>query len=242
MTVRAAPEWLTACEYAHRGLHSPGVPENSLAAAEAAIAAGMGIECDIQRSRDNHPIVFHDWELTRLTGQGGTTEDLTADELETLRLLGTDQTPLRLDRFLEAVGGRTTILIEIKSKRDYDIGSTCLSVARLLEAHASTVAVMSFDQEVPKWFSRHSPLIPCGLVCTDTLDNGFKGVWRERDPGENGAADFLALDIRDLPDPQAAAWRADHGPLLTWTVRTAELRQKALLQADALISEGNGLP
>ena len=37
---------------AHRGLHRPGLPENSMAAFRAAIANGYGIECDIQRSRD----------------------------------------------------------------------------------------------------------------------------------------------------------------------------------------------
>jgi glycerophosphoryl diester phosphodiesterase len=37
--------------YAHRGLHGPGVPENSLAA-DAAVARGFGIECDVQRSHD----------------------------------------------------------------------------------------------------------------------------------------------------------------------------------------------
>ena len=37
---------------AHRGLHGPGVPENSMAAFRAAIAAGYGIECDIQRAAD----------------------------------------------------------------------------------------------------------------------------------------------------------------------------------------------
>jgi hypothetical protein len=50
MSERRAPDWLTRWEYAHRGLHHPGVPENSRAAAAGAIAAGMGIECDIQMS------------------------------------------------------------------------------------------------------------------------------------------------------------------------------------------------
>mgnify|MGYP000391789119 CR=1 FL=1 len=71
MNMRAVPDWLTEWEYAHRGLHTPGVPENSLAAAKAAIGAGMGIECDIQMSADGVPIVFHDWELSRLTSVEG---------------------------------------------------------------------------------------------------------------------------------------------------------------------------
>ena len=77
---RTPPDWLTRTTYAHRGLHAPGVPENSLAAALAAIERGFGIECDIQRSRDDHPMVFHDWELDRLTNGTGETEDYLADE------------------------------------------------------------------------------------------------------------------------------------------------------------------
>src|SRR3546814_2582656 len=69
---RKAPGWLTQWEYAHRGLHGPKggkhVPENSLLGARLVIEAGMGIECDIQRSADDHPMVFHEWDLKRLTG------------------------------------------------------------------------------------------------------------------------------------------------------------------------------
>ena len=61
--------WLGTVAYAHRGLHSAGIPENSPKAFAAAIAQGMGIECDIQRSGDNRAVVFHDWDLQRLTGQ-----------------------------------------------------------------------------------------------------------------------------------------------------------------------------
>jgi len=59
--------WLGAHVYAHRGLHSGGVPENSPSAFAAALAKGMGIECDVQRSSDGRAIVFHDEDLARLT-------------------------------------------------------------------------------------------------------------------------------------------------------------------------------
>jgi glycerophosphoryl diester phosphodiesterase len=59
--------WLGGQSYAHRGLHAAGVPENSPAAFTAAIARGLGIECDVQRSSDGQAMVFHDWDLERLT-------------------------------------------------------------------------------------------------------------------------------------------------------------------------------
>lgn len=241
MSQRRAPDWITRWEYAHRGLHGSGVPENSLAAAEAAIAAGMGIECDIQRSLDDHPIVFHDWELERLTGRAGETEAHTADELEALYLLGTDEHPVRLVRFLEAVAGRVPLLIEIKSRPGHDVEWTCVHVARLLENYAGDRVVMSFDPRMGEWFARNAPEITRGLVGTDSLPNGFEGVWR--DPISMAAAqpDFLAVDVRDLLRDEAAAWRHTGRPLLTWTVRSPETRARGLAHADALISEGAGL-
>ncbi len=241
MTPRAAPDWLTAWEFAHRGLHNEGVPENSLAGAEGAIAAGMGIECDIQRSSDDHPIVFHDWELERLTGEKGETELWTAEALEALSLLGTDQRPVKLAAFLEKVAGRAPLLIEIKSLPGYDVEWTCASVAWLLDAYFGAVAVMSFDPRVPIWFSKNALATPRGLVGTDSFENGFEGVWR--DPVALAAAqpDFLAIDVRDLARPEAAAWRSQNRPLLTWTVRSPETRTIGLAHADALIAEGAGL-
>ena len=53
---------------AHRGLWSPGgAPENSLAAFQAACAAGYGIELDVQITADGEAVVFHDYKLDRLT-------------------------------------------------------------------------------------------------------------------------------------------------------------------------------
>ncbi|MEL7445405.1 MAG: glycerophosphodiester phosphodiesterase family protein [Pseudomonadota bacterium] len=232
---------MTEWEYAHRGLHSDSIPENSLAASEAAIAAGMGIECDIQRSADDHPMVFHDWELERLTDGNGATENLDSNELERLMLVGTDQSPIRLSRLIETVDGRVPLLIEIKSRPGYDVERTCELVQSEVHHYAGDFAVMSFDPTVSEWFSKNSPETVRGLVCTDTLDHGWLSKWRE--PGELQRAnpDFLAVDIRDLPNDKASGWRASGKPLLSWTIRSQQLRDRALAHVDAMISEGEGL-
>ena len=58
---------------AHRALHdmSAGLPENSRAAVRAAIAGNYGIEIDLQMSADGQAMVFHDYDLGRLTGLVG---------------------------------------------------------------------------------------------------------------------------------------------------------------------------
>jgi len=241
MNQRASRAWLAEWEYAHRGLHRLGVPENSLAAADAAIAAGMGIECDIQRSFDDEPVVFHDWELERLTGETGDVADRIADALEQSHLLGTNQTPIRLTGLLEHVSGRVPLLVEIKSLPDYDVEWTCVKVESALRSYRGAYAVMSFDPRVAAWFAANAPAVVRGLVGTDTLDNGFRHLWHQPGAIDQANPDFLAIDIRDLPNAPADKWRASGKPLLSWTVRTSELRAHALQHADALISEGEGL-
>jgi glycerophosphoryl diester phosphodiesterase len=241
MMARPAPGWLTEWEYAHRGLHGPGTPENSLAAAEGAIARGMGIECDIQMSADGVPMVFHDWELSRLTGEAGLVASRSADELERLRLLGTDQHPVRLARFLDMVAGRVPVLVEIKSLPLFDIAAACRAVSEVLADYTGDFAVMSFDPRVGAWFARHQPGTLRGLVATDTFDGGFLSEWRAHGALDQCLPDFLAIDVRDLPNAIATLWRAAGRPLLTWTIRSPETRAVGLAHADALIAEGDGL-
>ena len=69
----------------HRGLHGDGCTENSLTAFRAAVAAGLGIECDIQRSLDDWPMVFHDWDFARLLGRPDEGERVLAAEWQELR-------------------------------------------------------------------------------------------------------------------------------------------------------------
>jgi hypothetical protein len=53
--------------------------------------------------------------------------------------------------------------------------------------------------------------------------------------------DFLAYDVRDLPSRFAAAQRRRGLPVLTWTVRSPALRERAASHADSPIVEGEGV-
>jgi glycerophosphoryl diester phosphodiesterase len=236
-----APDWLMRWQYAHRGLHTHGVPENSRAAAEGAIAADMGIECDIQMSRDNVPLVFHDWELERLTKERGRVAARPAEELCRMALMGTEQNIWRLADLLELVAGRVPILVEVKAQPHLSVAEPCIAIAKALADYAGPLAVMSFDLRVGEWFARYAPQVTRGLVITDTLDHGYKSAWRAPHALERAAPDFLASDVRDIPNALTALWRESGRPLLTWTVRSPETRARAIAHADALIAEGEGL-
>ncbi|WP_407875270.1 glycerophosphodiester phosphodiesterase family protein [Qipengyuania nanhaisediminis] len=245
MSRRRAPEWLTRWEYAHRGLHSVGaegvVPENSLAAAEAAIAAGLGIECDIQRSADGLAMVFHDWDLDRLTDGTGAMERLSAEDIAHLRLHGSAESPARLEALLELVRGRVPILVELKSKPGYDIEKTCQGVRRAISSYDGLIAIMSFDPRVSSWVRQHAPELVCGLVMREDK-YGYTQTEAERGAALREAEpDFLAYHVLALPNERVARLRDDGMPILTWTVDSLETRALALAHADALVSEGEGL-
>jgi glycerophosphoryl diester phosphodiesterase len=233
--------WIGAQAYAHRGLHGPGVPENSPAAFAAAIERGMGIELDVQRSGDGQAMVFHDWELDRLTGETGPLDQLTAAQLGAIRLTGGMDCIPTLRQVLALIGGRVPLLIEVKSRRDMRVPSVCLAVLRVLEGYLGPHAVMSFDPRVLKWFKRYAPQTIRGLVITEENDHTLLSRLRRRLSLWAASPHFLAYDIRDLPSSFAAAQRKRGLPVVTWTVRSGELLARAELHADAPIAEGAGV-
>lgn len=233
--------WLAGATFAHRGLHGAGVPENSLQGFALAIERGLGIECDIQRAYDGQAMVFHDWDLDRLTEATGPLGKRSSGQLRSLRLRGSDEAIPTLRQLLDLVASRVPLLIEIKSRRDIRPNAVCLAVRRVLEGYRGPHAVMSFDPRVARWFAMHSPITTRGLVVTEEESPGLRGNLRRHLALWHARPDFLAYDIRDLPSRFAAAQRARGLPVASWTVRSAELRARAADHADAPIAEGAGL-
>ena len=233
--------WLREWEYAHRGLHRGGVPENSLAGFAQAAERGMGIECDIQRSRDGAAMLMHDWELDRLTGLSGPTDAHSADELAQIAFLDSEHRLARLSDLLPILGETTPVLIEIKSRRGYDVERSCRAVADTMAGYDGPYAVMSFDPRVSAWFARHAPQTVRGLVMREDERGYTQKAWQRHFALWAARPEFIAYHVAALPNPIVASLRERGLPVLTWTVNSPETRQHGQRYADALISEGAGL-
>ncbi len=155
------------CDYAHRGLHGGGVPENSLEAFELACNSGHGIELDIQLSRDGEIMVFHDYTLTRMTGCDKKLCELDAAELSELKLLGTEQKIPTLREVLALVGGRVPILVELKGE-SFD-SSLCPKAAEMLSEYKGSYCIESFNPLLVKGMKELLPDAFCGLLYTNTV-------------------------------------------------------------------------
>lgn len=234
-------DWLGSVTYAHRGLHGDGVAENSPAAFAGAIVRGFGIECDVRRSWDGRALVFHDATLDRLAGRNGQLDEMGVGEITQVRLsIGGEAIPTLRD-VLEQVAGKVPLLLEIKSDKGKSIGLLCKAVRRDLEGYRGPVAVMSFDPRVGAWFARRAPAITRGLVVTEADSRTFSGLVKRHLSLWAAKAQFLAYDIRDLPSGFAQSQRKRGLPVLSWTVNSPTLRQRAADHADAPIAEGPGL-
>ena len=145
----AAAGWLTARPIAHRGLHdaSRGRIENTLGAADAAIAGGFAIECDVRLSSDGEAVVFHDATLDRLMQASGAIGARTVGELRGLRFKAASEQIPSLPELLAHLAGRVPLICEIKSHFDGDMRLTD-RVAGLAAGYAGPLALKSFDPEV----------------------------------------------------------------------------------------------
>jgi glycerophosphoryl diester phosphodiesterase len=243
-----APDWLTARPAAHRGLHdrARGIIENMPSAARAAIDANFAIECDIQLTADGEAMVHHDDALGRLAEGSGALLGLTSQALKAVRFRDTPERMMSLDDLCALVGGRVPIVIELKSHFDGD-RKLVRRMAKVLTSYAGPVAAMSFDPDQVKALRETMPELPRGIVAQRLYS---EADWPEATLAQRKGMlhlkhafytrpHFVAYWVNDLPAP--APWIARHVfglPLLTWTVRTLQQRERAVRHADQMIFEG----
>jgi glycerophosphoryl diester phosphodiesterase len=234
---------------AHRGLHDVGrgVIENTGPAFEAAIRGGYGIECDLRPASDGTPMVFHDLELKRLVDAPGRISDHAPQALAAFRYKAVDTRILSYADFLDLVGGRVPLLVEVKSEWDAPDPAFIAGIARVTAAYNGPLALMSFDPAVVAILKPLLPRVPRGIVAGRFEG---KGWWRERLDDErayrlthlieSGPAepDFFAYHVQALPTPVTRFLREGlRIPLFTWTCRSDADLATARAWADAPIFE-----
>ena len=228
---------------AHRGLWSPdGPPENSLAAFQAACAAGYGIELDVQLSADGEAMVFHDDDLMRIIGVAGKIGDRSAADLGELRLAGTDETIPTLLETLALVGHRAMVHVELKTPYG-QVGPLEQRVHEILIDHNGPVCVIGFNPYSHAWFAERFPGVLRGLDSysykkAPHMDESLRVSFANLEHVSIARPHFLALGLDMLPSPKAAALREQGMPIVAWTVRRPDQWDSIKDSCDNLIFEG----
>jgi glycerophosphoryl diester phosphodiesterase len=236
------PDELVGRPFAHRGLWNlDEAPENSLRAMEEACQSFYNIEFDVRLSADGHPVVFHDDSLERMTGRPERVDDLSAAELHTVPLRGTNQGVPTLSEVLHQVGGRVMVLIELKAHQNiYELEPL---VAEQLSHYEGPFAVISFDAGMLGWFADNYPDFPRGMDASGFSDEALQTADSDLENIFEGLVDlarphFLVLNKDMVGGRIATKFRNAGLPVIAWTIRGAEEISTVSEHCDNIIFEG----
>jgi len=193
--------------FAHRGLHrmDKSVPENSLAAFEAAAQRGYGVELDVRLTGDGKVVVFHDDELDRICGVPGKVECLGWEYLKTLRLCGTQERIPLLEDALSVIKGRSPDIVELKRGRNNRL--LCEKTLAILRRYDGPCCIESFDPFIVRWFRKNAPDVLRGQLSCSMDRFKEETSWIKAFLISNVLTNFLSR-------PQFLAYRIGKKPLL----------------------------
>lgn len=225
--------------YAHRGLfdNDTEAPENSLNAIRRAVDAGYGIEFDIQLTKDDVPVIFHDANLKRMCGVDGNIWEYTLEELQKLKLAHSNQTIPTLAAVLETIDGRVPLIIEYKMDRvDTKV---CELGNELLKDYKGVYCMESFHPFAVQWYRKHCPDVMRGQLSQDFSKTDYKGIqyWLMTHLLTNFLArpDFIAYNHTDAGRFSRRLCRGLGALSVAWTIRSQEDYEKAKEQFDLFI-------
>ena len=235
---------------AHRTLHDvrDRRPENSVVGAKAAMAAGYGLEIDLQMSSDRVAMVFHDDILQRLTRHSGRVQDHTVAQLSAMRLSHGDECIPTFADLLKVVDGAVPLLVEVKDQ-DGALGANThgaeQAICADLKGYKGAVALMSFNPHSVANCAKFAPEIPRGLVTDPFLADDWPNVDTARLAELAGISDydrvgarFISHNVNDLKAPRVGALKAQGAAVFCWTVRSAKQEAKARRIVDNVTFEG----
>ena len=213
----------------HRGVRG-SLPENTLAAFEAALGAGLdGLEVDVQRTRDGHLVLTHDFELA-----GRRVVDT---DLATLRASDPDLPTFdQLVAIVRRYPG-TVLNVELKTLGWHDRGLPA-AVAEALRASelADRTVVSSFSPVALARFRVRAPEMRTGYlwVARSAAPFGLRSPW---------PAGWLHVDAMHPEHPAVsvdavARWHRRGALVSTWTVNDpADVARVRAAGVDGIIGD-----
>lgn len=208
--------------YAHRGA-STYWPENTLSAFYAGVDQGAnGIETDVQRTKDDVLVLFHDDDLRRVTGAEGRISDYTYAELQRFTVSGhwgmrQDKIPT-LEQFLQYFGWRDlTFAIELKQA---GVEKETIEMLAAYGMREKTI-LTSFRFESLRIAKAHAPDWRVGYLFNRTEQDP---VGKLRSIG----GEELCPEAHTMSPEQTAAWHEMGFSVRAWGVYNTDLMVHAL--------------
>lgn len=221
---------------AHRG-YSSAAPENTLYAFQAAIDSGADfIELDVQLTKDEQLVVFHDENIDRVTNGKGTLNSYTYDELQQFSAgswfgdtgeFSDAKIPLFSD-VLELCGDNIMLNIEIKN-----YGSVQLTTEKTVEliheyGISDSCYITSFSYSALKKAKKLDPKIKTGLIANISSTSAYTNM-------DN--IDALSLNYAFVTPSVVNSAHQNGKRVFVWTVdRSADIKKMKALGVDNIIT------
>ncbi len=206
--------------FAHRGLVTDRTPENTIAAAEAALGCQAGgVELDVRQTLDGVPVCCHDPHLGRVAGSPLVVAAARFSELARLRLPGGHRIT-SLGEALDALAGRTQLILDLKGDGGPP-GRLGRAVGSQLRATDSNgIVVSSFDVATLLAVRQVAAGVPIALISRPRQP--LQVAFATADAiGAHAVHAHLDALVRDLGTADRVAHR-----LCPWTVnRPADARR-----------------
>lgn len=223
---------------AHRGVFdNKEIPENSISAFRKARSLGIPIEFDVQLTKDNIIIVFHDISLKRMCNINNYVQDYTYEELKKLHLLNTSEHIPTLDEILRLIKGQVLLDVELKQTSNYK--NLCNLLLKQLKDYPGKVLLKSFHPSIVRYLKKNQTY-PIGLLLTDYPASKFYSYFisssfliRYCNP------DFIAVNKKIIKKKRLQKWRTKKS-LFVWTICDNQEFQLFFPYADSYLC--NNLP
>lgn len=222
----------------HRGAAGL-VPENTAAGFKKALELNLDlVELDVQLSKDDKLIVFHDYNLKRIAGIDKEIAELSLKELKKIDIgswFGKEYKEERIMTLSEVIGlvrGQMELNIEVKpTKNDYKRIVVELLEVLAINSFSQQVTVSSFNHQLLKYLKSLNSNLNTAILIASLPIKPLKLIsWAEAD----GLHPYYRIITQKLIDDV----QAKDLMINTWTVNdSAEIEGLKQMGVDGIISD-----
>ena len=205
---------------AHRGIfNNINIPENSIKSFKEAIKYNYPFELDIQLTKDNKLVVFHDYNTKRMTNEDYIIQESTYDEIKDLCLLNTKYKIPLFEEILKNNNDKCLIDIEIKNTKR--IKETIDELIKELTNYNNYI-VKSFNPKIVRYIKKNYPNIKCGLLLKSKYKNKLLNIIAKTNfIIKYSKCDFIAISQK-LLNSKKYQKKSSKIETLVWTITKME--------------------
>ena len=204
---------------AHRGVFdNKSVPENSMLSFMNAIKYNYPIELDVQLTKDNKLVVFHDDNLLRMTGYDKLLQEANYSEISNLKLLNANEKIPTFNEVLKLINNRVFLDIEVKNTKR--VKETCDLLMKEL-INYSNYSIKSFNPFIVRFIKKNYPSVRCGYLISSKYNKRILLLCKSNFFIKYSMCDFLSLDKKLLKKDKFKNLSSKY-PLQVWTIKKKE--------------------